>query len=90
METVDQALKLLEHSIENKEIDVFLLGAINLQECTTRITYNHSEELVGKSGGHFLNLVMHLMRQIAEYNVLNKREFYDALIDLLEDDLMGG
>ena len=44
METVDHALELLEKSIESKEIDVFLLGAVNLQEGTTRISYNHSDD----------------------------------------------
>ena len=88
METVDRALELLEKSIENKEIDVFLLGAVNLQEGTTRISYNHSDDLVSSSGGHFLDLVVHFMRQIAEYNALNKKEFYDELIDLLDDDLI--
>ena len=66
METVDHALELLEKSIESKEIDVFLLGAVNLQEGTTRISYNHSDDLAGNSVGHFLNLVVHFMRQIAE------------------------
>ncbi len=88
METVDHALELLEKSIESKEIDVFLLGAVNLQEGTTRISYNHSEDLVSSSGGHFLDLVVHFMRQIAECNALNKKEFYGELIDLLDDDLI--
>ena len=89
METVDRALELLEKSIESEEIDVFLFGAVNLHEGTTRISYNHSDDLVSSSGGHFLNLVVHFMRQIAEYNVLNKKEFYDELTDLLDDDLIG-
>ena len=88
MENVDRALELLEKSIENKEIDVFLLGAVNLQEGTTRVTYNHSDDLVSSSGGHFLNLILHFMRQIAECDDLNKKQFYDDLIDLLEDDLI--
>ena len=88
METVDRALELLEKSIESKEIDVFLLGAVNLQEGTTRISYNHSDDLVSSSGDHFLDLVVHFMRQIVECNALNKKEFYDELIDLLDDDLI--
>ena len=88
METVDRALELLERSIESKEIDVFLLGVVDLQEGTTRVSYNHSDDLVGDSGGHFLNLIVHIMRQIAELNDLNKKELYDALIDLLDDDLI--
>ena len=90
METLDRALDLLEKSIEIKEIDAFLLGAVNLQEGTTRISYNHSEDLVSKSGNLFLHLVVHLIRQIAEYNVLNKKAFYDDLIDVLADDLIAG
>jgi hypothetical protein len=90
METLDRALELLEKSIEIKEIDAFLLGAVNLQEGTTRISYNHREDLVSKSGNLFLQVVVHLIRQIADYNAVNKREFYDDLIDLLADDLIAG
>jgi hypothetical protein len=88
METIDRALALLEKSIESKEIDVFLLGAVNLQKGTTRVSYKHSDDLVTYSGGHFLNLIVHIMRQIAELNDLNKKELYNALIDLLDDDLI--
>ena len=88
METVDHALELLEESIKSKEIDVFLLGAVYLQEGTTRITYNHGDDLVGNSGDHFLNLVVHSMRQIVECNALNKKQFYNDLMDLLDDDLI--
>ena len=88
METIDNALELLEKAIESKEIDVFLLGVVNLQEGTTRVSYNHSDDLVGTSGGHFLDLVVHIMRQVAELNELNKKELYNALIDLLDHDLI--
>ena len=88
METVDDALELLEKLIESKEIDVFLLGVVDLQEGTTRVSYKHGDDLAGASGGHFLDLVVHIMRQIAELNDLNKKELYNALIDLLENDLI--
>ena len=88
MEIIDDALELLEKSIESKEIDVFLLGVVDLQEGTTRVSYNHSDDLVGTSGGHFLDLVVNIMRQIAELNEFNKEELYNALIDLLDDDLI--
>ena len=88
METVDDALELLEKSIESKEVDAFLLGVVNLQEGATRVSYNHSDDLVTDSGGHLLNLIVHIMRQIAELNALNKKELYNALIDLLDNDLI--
>ena len=88
METIDNALELLEKAIESKEIDVFLLGVVNLQEGTTRVSYKHGDDLVGTSGGHFLDLVVHIMRQVAELNELNKKELYNALIDLLDHDLI--
>ena len=87
METVDRAVELLEKLLENKEIDLFLFGAVNLQQGTTRVIYNHGEDLVADSGGHFLNLVVHIVRQIAELNALNKKELYTDLIDLLDNDL---
>jgi GTP1/Obg family GTP-binding protein len=90
MEILDRALELLEKSMEIKEIDVFLFGAVNLQEGTTRVSYNHREDLVNRSGNLFLHLVAHLIRQIVEYNALNKKEFYDELIDVLADDLITG
>ena len=88
METVDDALALLEKSIESKEIDVFLIGVANLPEGTTRVSYKHGDDLVTHSGGHLLNLVVHIMRIIAELNDLNKKELYNALIDLLDYDLI--
>ena len=53
VEIIDDALELLEKSIERKEADVFLLGVFNLQEGTARVSYNHRDDLVGDSGGHF-------------------------------------
>jgi hypothetical protein len=88
METVGDALELLEKSIESKEIDVFLIGVANLQEGTTRVSYKHGDDLVGDSGGHLLNLIVHIMRIIAELNDLDKKELYNALIDLLDNDLI--
>ena len=88
MEAVDDALALLEKSIESKEIDVFLIGVANLQQGTTKVSYKHGDDLVTHSGGHLLNLIVHIMRIIAELNDLNKKELYNALIDLLDNDLI--
>jgi hypothetical protein len=88
METVDDALELLEKSIESREIDVFLIGVANLQQGTTRVSYKHGDDLVTHSGSHVLNLIVHIMRIIAELNDLNKKELYNALIDLLDNDLI--
>ena len=88
MEIVDRPVELLEKSLESKEIDIFLLGAINLQEGSTRIIYNHSDDLVGSSGCHPLKLILHSLRQIAELNGLNRKDLYEALIELLDNDLV--